>query len=143
LEDVRSHAEESVSIVLVGNQVDLCQDEEEDEEDQDSEELEGSDETEGQEEGQKQKQKQRTVEEGIAETSKPKKKSKLKKRQVSTKEAREFAEKEGIMFVETSAKTGQVSLLSFQPFSLACSLFLSTYSTLISFAPFLLLAIRM
>lgn len=87
LKDVREHAEEDVSIILVGNMSDLCPEEELEEVQED-----GNDVT------------------GLSPQSSPSKKRTINKanlrRQVTKEEAEEFAKKEGIMFVETSAKTG-------------------------------------
>lgn len=84
LDDVRAHAEEKVSVVLVGNMYDLVQDESETPavaEEGDEEEL-----------GRRRRLERR--------------RSKGKKREVSFQEAQEFAHKEGLLFVEASAKTG-------------------------------------
>lgn len=78
---MREHAEENVSIILVGNMADLCQD------DQASGEAAV----------------QATP--GSTSSSSPSKR-KQNRRQVSREEAQDYAEQEGIMFVETSAKTG-------------------------------------
>lgn len=85
LRDVREHAEENVSIILVGNMADLCSDEDA-------------------EEQQAQHASQATSGEPH---SSPSKKSTGGRRQVTREEAAQFAEQEGIMFVEASAKTGQ------------------------------------
>ena len=86
LKDVREHAEEDVSIILVGNMSDLCPEEEEDNRQEDDNET------------------------GSSLQSTPSKKRTTTKanlrRQVTREEAEEFAKKEKIMFVETSAKTG-------------------------------------
>ena len=68
LDDVRAHAEEKVSVVLVGNMVDLV---------------------------------------GEEDDRASRRRSKSKKREVSREEAQEFADKQGLLFVETSAKSGQ------------------------------------
>lgn len=112
LEDVRSHAEESVSIVLVGNQLDLCRDDDDDDEESQEASTEEDQATEDAEEENESNDKESDSKQRKSHTSNPSdtaKKPKKKRREVSTKEAKEFAEKEGIMFVETSAKTGQVS----------------------------------
>ncbi|CBQ72412.1 related to YPT31-GTP-binding protein of the rab family [Sporisorium reilianum SRZ2] len=80
LDDVRAHAEEKVSVVLVGNMLDLVQDEV-DEDTAESEEL----------------SRRRRMD---------RRRSKGNKREVSTQEAQEFASREGLLFVEASAKTG-------------------------------------
>ncbi|CDU25739.1 related to YPT31-GTP-binding protein of the rab family [Sporisorium scitamineum] len=81
LDDVRAHAEEKVSVVLVGNMYDLVADEPEPvSEDGEEEEL-----------GRRRMERRR---------------SKGKKREVTFQEAQEFATKEGLLFVEASAKTG-------------------------------------
>ncbi|PWN33707.1 uncharacterized protein FA14DRAFT_190834 [Meira miltonrushii] len=85
LKDVREHAEEDVSIILVGNMSDLCPEDESEEEEEEGNET------------------------GSPQSTPSKKRSSTKanlRRQVTRKEAEEFAKKEGIMFVETSAKTG-------------------------------------
>ncbi|KAE8211452.1 hypothetical protein CF327_g4804 [Tilletia walkeri] len=95
LQDVREHAEESVSIVLVGNMADLAE--------QSAPEpsaVAQSDEVGGQ------------AVEGQAEPSGSTGKSKAKlasgqARQVTREEAEAFAKKEGLIYVETSAKTGK------------------------------------
>ncbi|KAJ9475095.1 putative GTP-binding protein YPT31/YPT8 (putative) [Pseudozyma hubeiensis] len=74
LDDVRSNAEEKVTVVLVGNMYDLVE----------------------QEDGMEEEAEARLV----------RRRSKGARRQVSTQEAKEFAEKEGLLFVEASAKTG-------------------------------------
>ncbi|PWN54467.1 hypothetical protein IE53DRAFT_302149, partial [Violaceomyces palustris] len=101
LDDVRSHAEEKVTIVLVGNMKDL-EEEPISAADQGSSSNSAGDQAdgEGREEGRARP---------IAKPStgaERSKRSRGKHRQVSTKEAREFAEREGLLFVETSAKTG-------------------------------------
>lgn len=78
LDDVRSHAEEKVSVVLVGNMYDLVQDDES----------------------------TPTSEADEEESRRRRRRSKGKKREVSTEEARKFAEQEGLLFLEASAKTG-------------------------------------
>lgn len=84
LDDVRAHAEEKVSVVLVGNMYDLVQDEDE---------TAPSEEAGGEEELTRRKRMER-------------RRSKGKKREVSFAEAQQFADKEGLLFVEASAKTG-------------------------------------
>lgn len=94
LKDVREHAEEDVSIILVGNMSDLCPEEE--------------DQDEGKEEGKDNNNNSNTSDSSSQDT--PSKKRAITqanlRRQVTREEAEEFAQKEGIMFVETSAKTG-------------------------------------
>lgn len=80
LDDVRSHAEEKVSVVLVGNMYDLVEDED------------NNPEAEAEGEGGRRLERRR---------SKGK-----KRREVSFEEAKEFAEQEGLLFLEASAKTG-------------------------------------
>ncbi|GAC93003.1 hypothetical protein PHSY_000564 [Pseudozyma hubeiensis SY62] len=75
LDDVRTNAEEKVTVVLVGNMYDLVEQEDGVEEDQGAARL-------------------------------VRRRSKGARRQVPTQEAKEFAEKEGLLFVEASAKTG-------------------------------------
>ncbi|EPQ29387.1 uncharacterized protein PFL1_03142 [Pseudozyma flocculosa PF-1] len=83
LDDVRSHAEERVTIVLVGNMSDLVEDE--------TQEGSGGG---------------ATAEAMTPRARTERRRSKGKKREVTTQEAREFAEQEGLLFLETSAKTG-------------------------------------
>ncbi|CAD6890202.1 unnamed protein product [Tilletia controversa] len=91
LQDVREHAEESVSIVLVGNMADLAvqpSSTAQSEEEEEGQELDGA--------------------EGQAQTSSSNKKQKsAPSRQVTREEAEAFAKKEGLIYVETSARTGQ------------------------------------
>lgn len=96
LQDVRAHAEETVSVVLVGNMADKC--EEEDWEVEAEAEASKAASAEGTETG------------ASASASAPALGAqKIRRRQVSREEAQAFADREGLMFVETSAKTGQVS----------------------------------
>ncbi|PWY99777.1 ras-domain-containing protein [Testicularia cyperi] len=81
LDDVRSHAEERVTVVLVGNMNDLVAS---DDDAAAASNTPSSD------------QRQRLE----------RRRSKGKKREVSYEEAAEFARKEGLLFLETSAKTG-------------------------------------
>lgn len=89
LRDVRQHAEESCSIILVGNMRDLCGDEDG-----------------GSSEGSSEQADTSTSSEGSTPAQRTSKKGAQRRREVTTEEARTFAEREGIMFVETSAKTG-------------------------------------
>jgi Ras-related protein Rab-2A len=87
LEDVRSHAEDKVSIVLVGNMYDLV-------EQQDHVSTDGG---------------STPSDEAAQDTRRARidrRRSKGKKREVSTAEARQFAQEHGLLFVEASAKTG-------------------------------------
>lgn len=82
LDDVRSHAEEKVSVVLVGNMYDLVEEED----------AKSTPSVEGEEERSRARLERR--------------RSKGKKREVSYQEAKEFADHEGLLFLETSAKSG-------------------------------------
>lgn len=84
LDDVRAHAEEKVSVVLVGNMYDLV-------ENKDSSQTPS-----GEEPSPEELRRART----------DRRRSKGKKREVSIAEAKEFAEQEGLLFVEASAKSG-------------------------------------
>ena len=90
LDDVRSHAEEKVSVVLVGNMYDLVEDED------DSNSNANSPET---EDGEDERRRART----------DRRRSRGKKREVSYNEAKQFADEHGLLFLEASAKTGHVS----------------------------------
>lgn len=94
LDDVRSHAEEKVSVVLVGNMYDLVEDEDETSAGKTRSSGEG-----GEDAGEEEARRART----------DRRRSKGKKREVSYQEAKEFAEQEGLLFLEASAKSGHVS----------------------------------
>lgn len=81
LADVRQHADPHLTCILVGNKVDLCQDESE---------LESNSNAE------------RTSSTRVHNESNAAK----HKRQVSVEEAELFAKEEGLLFVESSAKSG-------------------------------------
>ncbi|KAN0064589.1 hypothetical protein ACQY0O_002217 [Thecaphora frezii] len=84
LDDVRSHAEERVTVVLVGNMSDLVEDDPNEGGAASGEQLQPA-----------------------PRPRSERRRSKGKKREVTTQEAREFAEQERLLFLETSAKTGQ------------------------------------
>lgn len=100
LDDVRNHAEEKVTVVLVGNMSDLvaAEDEKERREAETDPDAESSSSS-------------SAAAAAIAKTNDrqrtERRRSRGKKREVSYEEAANFAEQEGMLFLETSAKTGQ------------------------------------
>ncbi|KAK0528979.1 hypothetical protein OC835_004470 [Tilletia horrida] len=92
LNDVREHAEESVSIVLVGNMADLAE-----------QPLAAEEAEETQENGSGNGEVPAAASGSRSAASQKQKKT----RQVTREEAEAFAKKEGLIYVETSAKTGQ------------------------------------
>ena len=91
LDDVRAHAEEKVSVVLVGNMYDL---------------VENETPTREAEQEQEQEQEPHDVQSSGERKRTDRRRSKGSRRQVTYQEAAELAEREGLLFLEASAKTG-------------------------------------
>ncbi|KAK0567625.1 hypothetical protein OC861_002645 [Tilletia horrida] len=104
LDDVREHAEESVSIVLVGNMADLALDPSSSEAKEDGAGAQSQDATAASSSSSPKPSKSAAVNTVKARDSKAKQ---PRARQVTREEAEQFAKKEGLIYVETSAKTGQ------------------------------------
>lgn len=89
LDDVRTHAEEKVSVVLVGNMYDLVQDD-----DQSVATTPPNHSA------------HQLADHHRRTTSSDRRRSKGSKREVSYAEAKQFADQQGLLFIEASAKTG-------------------------------------
>ena len=88
LQDVREHADPHLTCILVGNKVDLCSDEEPVDPDREASSVPGT-------------------REGSSQPGR-------RKREVSTEEAEIWAQEEGLLFVETSAKSGHNVEMAFE-----------------------------
>lgn len=116
LSDVRQHAEENCSIILIGNMNDLCAEEEAENDivtGKDASAVDSTDDNTGRQDGSSSSE-TAAKQSAASRRSTPNRKGQRRRREVTTEEARAFAEREGIMFLETSAKTGHNVVEAFQ-----------------------------